>query len=149
MDYSDNVEIVRNKLKGQVPLIGHMAVDIVEYEPCKVVVSAPLEPNINTHGTAFGGSLYCVATMAGWSLVHLSLMDAGYEPNVWVTKGEVAYLKPVTHEIKAVAEIDEAALDLFLKAFKSKGKARTTIRVVVHCDEQTAVTLNVEFAAMI
>ena len=54
----DKLAHVRNKLKEQVPLIAHMGIDVVSWDGATVVVEAPLEPNINTHGTAFGGSLY-------------------------------------------------------------------------------------------
>ena len=38
----ENVEIVREKLKTELPLLQQMAVDIVEYQPGHVIVEAPL-----------------------------------------------------------------------------------------------------------
>lgn len=142
-----NVDIVRSKLKDQVPLIQHMGVDIVEYRPGYVMVEAPLEPNINTHGTAFGGSLYCVATMSGWSLVHLTLMDAGFEPSVWVTKGEVAYHKPVKGPLKAFVKASPTQCQALVDEYKAKGRARADLDIEVHHDDELALTLKATFAA--
>lgn len=142
-----NVEIVSEKLKGQVPLIQHMGVDIAEYEPGRVVVEAPLEPNVNTHGTAFGGSLYCVATMSGWSLVHLTLMDAGFEPNVWVTEGEVKYHKPIEGTLRAEAMLDIDQCDAMVKSYTDKQRARVDVLVKMYQEDELALTLNVTYAA--
>ena len=142
-----NVDVVRHKLKDQVPLLQHIAVDIVEYEPGEVVVEAPLEPNLNTHGTAFGGSLYCVATMCGWSLVHLTLMDAGFEPSVWVTQGEVSYLKPVTGCLRAQAKITDDVRLAIIEEYEQRGKVRFNVAVEMYSQDQLALTLDVTFMA--
>jgi thioesterase domain-containing protein len=99
------IEIVSHKLRSQVPLMAHMKVDLVSWDGATLVLEAPLEPNLNTHGTAFGGSLYNVAAMAGWGAVHLTLMDAGHTTGVWVVKGEIEYKSPVRGVLRAVATV--------------------------------------------
>ena len=106
------LEQVQTKLQEEVPLIRHIGLQLVSWDGHSINAEAPLAPNLNTHGTAFGGSLYCVSAMTGWSLVHLSLLAAGYEPSVWVVKGEVAYKAPVRGSIKALATITEASTPL-------------------------------------
>ena len=142
-----NIDIVREKLKEQVPLLKHIGITVSEYGDLRVVVEAPLEPNLNTHGTAFAGSLYCVGAMTGWSLVHLSLMDAGYEPSVVLAKAEVAYKKPVTHDIRAETTVDKASFERFLIEFEAKGKARLSATVVIYCEGEEAVCLTAEYVA--
>lgn len=143
------VASVQEKLVGQVPLGQFMGLQITSYQPGTVVVSAPLAPNnLNTHGTAFGGSLYCVATMAGWSLVQLSLLADGHDPRVWVTRGEVVYHKPVTDTLEARAELSEQDVAEFLARFRRKGKARVKVPVTIAQQGEPALTLNVEFAAL-
>ena len=143
----ENVDVIREKLKTQVPLLQQIAVDIVEYQTGHVIVEAPLEPNLNTHGTAFGGSLYCVATMCGWSMVHLTLMDAGFEPSVWVTKGEVEYLAPVTGSLRAEAKVSAEQCQRLVKDYREKQKARMELTVEIHQDDKLALRLNAVFAA--
>ena len=142
-----NVDIIREKLKSQVPLLQQMAVDIIEYHPGHVVVEAPLEPNLNTHGTAFGGSLYCVATMCGWSLVHLTLMDAGFEPSVWVTKGEIEYLKPVTGPLRAEVQASTELCQALIDNYQKNQKGRMELNIVIKQGEELALRLKATFAA--
>lgn len=143
-----NIDKVRQKLKGQVPLVEHMGVDLVFYEPGHVITEAPLEPNLNTHGTAFGGSLYSVATMCGWSLVHLTLMDAGFDPGVWVSRGEVTYLKPVDGVIRAESRASEATRQALVADYREKGRARVDLTVEIRNQQnELALTLEASFAA--
>lgn len=142
-----NIDIVREMLREQVPLLKHLGISISEYGDLQVVVEAPLAPNVNTHGTAFAGSLYCVGAMTGWSLTHLSLMEAGHKPSVVLANAEVAYKKPVTHDIKATTQISCETFDGFLSDFETKGKARLTAHMVVSCDGQEAVNMTAQYVA--
>lgn len=144
-----HLDHVRHKLRSQVPLIAHMGVDLVSWDGAKVMVEAPLAPNLNTHGTAFGGSLYNVAAMTGWSAVHLTLMDAGHTPSVWVAKGEIEYKIPVRGIIRGVASVDAESRQQLLRAYESKGRAKITLDIVIREDGQDAVILKAVYAAMV
>ncbi|MAR90620.1 MAG: YiiD C-terminal domain-containing protein [Pseudomonadota bacterium] len=142
-----HLDQVRRKLQEQVPLIRHMGVEVVSWDGATVVVEAPLEPNLNTHGTAFGGSLYCVGAMTGWSALHLTLMDAGHHPSVWVAKGEVVYLKPVRGILRATATITPQQRDNILQAYANKGRTKTLIDIVIKQGDDDAMTLTATYAA--
>jgi len=143
-----NLDHVRSKLKEQVPLITHMGIDVVAWDGSTVMVEAPLEPNLNTHGTAFGGSLYCVGAMTGWSAVHLTLMEAGHLPSVWVAKGEVEYLKPVRGVLRASTTVTGAMRDTLISAYESKGRAKINIEIVIQEEGQDAVRMKAMYVAM-
>lgn len=144
-----HLEHVRHKLRSQVPLIAHMGVDLMSWDGATVIVEAPLAPNLNTHGTAFGGSLYNVAAMTGWSAVHLTLMDAGYAPSVWVVKGEIEYRTPVRGILRGIATVSDESRQQLLHAYETKGRAKLTIDVVIREGDQDAVVLKAVYAAMV
>ncbi len=139
---------VRQKLHEGVPLIGQMQLDVIDWQPGQVSVEAPLAPNINTHGTAFGGSLYVVASMAGWSLMHLTLMNAGFLPSVWVVKGEINYRRPVRGALRATATLAPEVCDTLVEQFRRNGKAKATIDIHLREEGQECVHLSALFAAM-
>ncbi len=143
-----NLEQVRNKLKQQVPLIVHMGVDVVSWDGETVVVEAPLEPNLNTHGTAFGGSLYCVGAMTGWSAVHLTLMDAGHVPSVWVVKGEVEYKKPVRGVLRGTTTVNPELRQKLLSGYAEKGRVKAGLDVLIKEAQDHAVIMHAVYAAM-
>ena len=50
-------------LHEQIPLTKAMEVTLESYDGSQLVVTAPLEPNYNHLGTAFGGSLSALTTL--------------------------------------------------------------------------------------
>lgn len=148
MTHDEMLQYVRHKLGDGVPLIGHMQLDVVSWQPGEVVVEAPLSPNLNTHGTAFGGSLYCVASMAGWAMTHLTLMDAGLMPSVWIVKGEINYIRPVRGALRATASLSGEARAALVDQFRSRGKAKVTVDIRVQEEGQDCVLLSAMYAAV-
>ncbi|TNC85138.1 MAG: hypothetical protein CSH49_18280 [Alcanivorax sp.] len=144
----NKLDHVRAKLKEQVPLITHMGIDVISWDGSTVVVEAPLEPNLNTHGTAFGGSLYCVGAMTGWSALHLTLMDAGHLPSVWLAKGEVAYLKPVRGTLRARTTITDEQRHRILTGYEQNGRVKTSIDISIKEGDDDAVSMSALYAAM-
>lgn len=144
----NKLDHVRAKLKEQVPLITHMGIDVISWDGSTVVVEAPLEPNLNTHGTAFGGSLYCVGAMTGWSALHLTLMDAGHLPSVWLAKGEVAYLKPVRGTLRARTTITDEQRHRILTGYMQNGRVKTSIDITIKEGDDDAVSMSALYAAM-
>ncbi|MEP6472510.1 MAG: YiiD C-terminal domain-containing protein, partial [Gemmatimonadota bacterium] len=66
-------------LATEIPLAGRLGVTVVGTRDGALVLSAPLAFNRNHEGTAFGGSLNAVATLAGWSAVWLAVQEAGLD----------------------------------------------------------------------
>ena len=147
--FPSHLDFVRHKLRSQVPLIAHMGVDLVSWDGSTVIVEAPLEPNLNTHGTAFGGSLYNVAAMTGWSAVHLTLMDAGHTPSVWVVKGEIDYKIPVRGALRGVASLSDEARAQLIQHYESKGRTKIAVDVLIREGDRDAVIMKAVYAAMV
>ena len=53
-----------------------MGIRVAAYDGTSLKLTAPLAPNINHKSTAFGGSLYSLAVLCGWGIVHLKLAEA-------------------------------------------------------------------------
>ena len=143
-----DIDELRRMLLANVPLIQHMAVDIAEWQPGRVVVEAPLEPNLNTHGTAFGGSLFCVATLAGWALTHLTLRDEGFMPSVWVLRGEIDYRRPVRGCLRATATLAPDDWEALCPPFSLGHRAQVEIPILIEEDGRACVSLLARYAAM-
>jgi thioesterase domain-containing protein len=120
----DELEAV---LWEQIPLTKAMGLEVVEASAAKVVLKAPLEPNHNHKATAFGGSLYSLAVLAGWSLLWIRLKQAGLEGHVVIANTDVQYLKPVVDDFQATAIADEMAMALAVQVFRNRGRARVMV----------------------
>ena len=134
-------------LREQIPLTRAMGVRVESFGVDGLVLAAPLEPNHNHLGTAFGGSLAALATLAGYALVWLELGDRG--SHVVIRDSTIRYLRPVRGELRAVcSRPDATAIEEFKARFSLEGKARITFGVVVVDSGEPAVEFEGTFVAL-
>lgn len=135
-------------LHEHIPLSKAMAVAVVEASPQRVVLTAPLAPNINHRETVFGGSASAVAILAAWSVLHVRLSAAGLGSRLVIQRNTVDYLAPMAGTFTAVAEEPaDAAWQPFARMLKRKGVARIVQASVLQCDGQSTGALQGEFVA--
>jgi thioesterase domain-containing protein len=134
-------------LHQQIPITCAMGVQVQSYDGQHLVITAPLEPNHNHLGTAFGGSLSAIATLTGYTLLWLILGDC--TAHIVIRESSLRYRRPVTGRIRAVCERpDEASLTAFKTQFEESGRARLRLQVRMEEDGQVCVEFEGEFVAL-
>jgi thioesterase domain-containing protein len=134
-------------LHEQIPLTRAMGAQVAAYDGAQLVVTAPLALNHNHLGTAFGGSLNTLATLAGYAFLWLELHDR--TAHIVIRKSQVQFTRPVRSELRAICYApDPAALTGFRESFARKGKARLELRVEIIEDGAVAVTFTGTFVAV-
>ncbi len=122
-------------------------VQVESYDGAQLVLTAPLEPNHNHLGTAFGGSLGAIATLTGYSLLWLLLGDR--DAHIVIRESSIRYRRPVTGIIRAhCLRPDDATVVSFKTQFAETGKARLTLQVRILQDQQVCVDFKGEFVAL-
>ena len=92
-------------------------------------LAAPLAPNRNHVGTAFGGSLQGLATLAGWA-VTLICADGTRDAEVVVAEAGTQFIAPVTGELVATAPWPPPDVVADFRArLDSRGRARLRVCV--------------------
>jgi thioesterase domain-containing protein len=136
-------------IRDKIPLARAMDLRLHHYAPDELALAAPLAPNVNDKGCAFGGSLASVMTLAGWALVELELQRRGEDCDVFVGDSQVRYLEPVWDDFRAEARLAaEAGFDVFFATLAERGKARIDVRCrVPGSGERPAATLEARFVA--
>ena len=111
---------------------------------------APLAPNINDKGSAFGGSLSALLTLAGWGLLWLRTKEANMPCDLVIHRAEIRYVRPVTGPILVrCPQPGDGEWRLFFEQFETRGKARIRLRpVVLDSTGREAVTFQSEFVAL-
>lgn len=135
-------------LHQHIPLSGAMAVSVLEASLDRVVLSAPLAPNINHRETVFGGSASAVAILAAWSMLHLRLSAHGLGSRLVIQRNTMDYELPIDGTFTAVAEAPtEQAWRSFVRVFERKGLGRIAQTSVLTYHGQPAARLTGEFVA--
>ena len=138
---------LRSYLHDHIPLSGAMGVEVVDASAGVVMLDAPLAPNLNMHGTMFGGSAATLALLAAWSVVHLRLEAEGLANQLVIHRTEMEYLRPIDGTARAVARFD-ADWGAFQRTFSRHGRARLTVTAELWFKGQVAGRLLGEFVAI-
>jgi thioesterase domain-containing protein len=118
-----------NFLNEQIPLARALAIQIVSTGDDQVEVLAPLAPNSNHMGTAFGGSLGAVLILSCYTWLFHRLDQDGFSAHVLIKEGKTDYLLPVESDLRAIClspEISE--IEKFTESFKRKGRGKITLK---------------------
>lgn len=135
-------------LHDHIPLSRAMAVRVSEIGQNRVVLSAPLAPNINHHDTVFGGSAASVATLAAWSFVHVRLLATGLSGRIVIQRSTMEYTVPIAGEFQAVASMgDEADWTGFIRMLTRRNRARVRICTELQFEGKPAGLFGGEFVA--
>jgi len=147
---AESAAALGDEILAAIPLARAMALSVSAYDGDSLTLSAPLVPNINDKGCAFGGSLVSLMTLAGWGLVKLALDRQGRACDIYVQDSDVRYLAPVWNDFDAVARlVDRESFLAMAEALTSRGRARTRVRCVVPLpDGSAAATLEARFVAI-
>lgn len=133
-----------------IPLARAMDFSITGYDGEALTLAAPLAPNINDKGCAFGGSLVSLMTLAGWGLAKLATDARGIACDIYIRDSAVRYLAPVWEDFTVVARIEKStSIEQFFATFAARGKARFQVHCTVPlADGSDAATLDGTFVAL-
>ena len=123
-----NSQTVRAYLYEHIPLSKAMQVEVMEVESDRVILAAPLLPNINHRSTVFGGSASTLAILSGWTLINFRLQHEGFTSRLVIQKNTMSYDKPITSDFEVVCCLTEAETwDRFSRILRRKRKSRITV----------------------
>ena len=144
---ANHLREIEQYLHEQIPLSRAMGTRVESWDEEQFIVTAPLEPNHNHLGTAFGGSLAAIATLAGYGLLWLALGDR--KAHIVIRSSTMNYRRPVRRGIRAICRRPEgsAMADFELK-FEQAGKARIDLAVTIEEDDTECVRFEGVFVAI-
>jgi thioesterase domain-containing protein len=136
------------EILARIPLTRAMQIDIPRYTGDELEMTAPLAPNINDKGCAFGGSLVSLLTLAGWGLIELGLRAEGLECDIYVGDSQVRYQQPVWGELRGVARFAEGgAMAPLAASLRARGKGHVDVACEIAGEDGAAATLTARFFA--
>lgn len=138
-------------LHAQIPLTLAMGLRVVESNSTRLVLEAPLTANKNHLGSAFGGSLHALPTLACYGALWTLLREAGIDGHVVVKRSSANYRQPVKGNLRAVcARPDAAVCARFMDDLRRHKKARMEMAAIVEgLDGKPAVEFAGTFVALV
>ncbi len=143
-------EYLQDRIVGEFMLGRHIGIVVESADDAAVLLRAPLAPNANYKGTAFGGSLYSVAVLAGWAWVTRYLAARDLPADAVIQESTMHFLSPVKGELRASAAApSDAQIDKFRKMLRRAGRGRIRLRVEINYEQTLAALFDGVFAAAI
>ncbi len=146
----DLVKELEQRFHRDIVLTQHMGLAVETYNENGLTLSAPLEKNLNHKQTAFGGSLNCLVTLAGWGMVYVLLREMDIDAHIIIQESKISYLKPVTEDFQAICpKPDDAMLHKFKKMLQKKRLGRIPLHCVIYEEDTLAVEFRGSYVATV
>ena len=135
-------------LARRVPITRAMGIRLRAFDATGVTMTAPLKPNLNDKGIAFGGTLASILALSGWALTDLSLRRAGEVADVLIAAATTEYLAPVAAQIVARCPLPPPEdLTAFLNAYRLRGRARLRLKAFIETKAGPAARFDAVYIA--
>lgn len=136
-----SLQALQETLYHEIPLTKFIGIHVESYHEGQLVLTAPLEANINHKQTAFAGSLNALVTLAGWGQLWLILQELSIPGKIIIQDSSSNYKRPVEQELVATCQRPSMARIEHLQAtLLKKGKARIELEAEISSGGQVAVT---------
>lgn len=146
----EDIQAIQKYLHDRIPLSKAMQLKVMHATRRKIVLSAPLAPNINHRATVFGGSSSAAAIVSAWALVHFRLQSEGLCCRVVIQKNKMTYEKPIHAEFYAICTLDdEDKWQKFVNAIAAKKRARIILGSMLECEGVRAGSFEGAFVATV
>ena len=137
-------------LAEHIPMAAAMNVEVAVASPARVLLRAPLEPNVNHRGTAFGGSIGSIAILAGWSWLWVILRERARQPTLVIRDARTEYLRPVPGSFSAETRPpDDEAFTRFVAGLDRHGSGKIELTAEILADGEIAARFTGLYVALL
>ncbi len=148
MPSSFDRDYLQHRIVSEFPLARHIGIVVEAADDRGVTLHAPLAPNANYKGTAFGGSLFSVAVLTGWAWVTRYLAASGVAADAVIQESTMRYLVPVEGALRASLTAPATPqIDKFRKMLHRAGRGRISLTVEIRHGDTLATVFDGVFAA--
>ena len=141
-------ESLTDYLHRNIPLTAAMAARVQHLADDRVEIAAPLAPNHNHAGTAFGGSLSTLAIVSGWALLLHALRAAQIPHRLVIQSSSCDYLRPVTADFRAESRLPAEDRERFLQTLLRRGRARISVKSILTAGGETVAEATGNYVAI-
>jgi thioesterase domain-containing protein len=136
---------LQKTLYQEIPLTQKMNLQVRDYDGNQLRLYYPLEKNVRH---AFAGSIFSLATLAGWGLIYLKLQELDIPANTVMQAGAIHYLSPIVEDFEAICKIeDEEKFDQFIHMLQRKRLARLKLHPMIKSENVIKAKIDGSFVA--
>jgi thioesterase domain-containing protein len=143
-------EYLQDRITSEFALARHIGVVVESADHRGITLCAPLGPNANHQGTAFGGSLFSLAVLTGWAWLTRYLDAAHIAADAVIQESTIRYLVPVQGVLRATLTAPSTDhIEKFRKMLQRAGRGRIRLAVEIRHGQTLATEFEGDFVATI
>ena len=130
--------------RRDIPLLTAMELAFVGYDDLTLTMEAPLAPNVNNKGTAFGGSIASICLFGGWAVSTLGFMENGIDnTEIVVFRNDMIFERPARGLLNVEARVTPAEFETVLARLgqHDTGRIRFDVDVETFHDGERCATM--------
>ena len=132
---------LQNYIRSNIPVTDYMNFQVEDLQPYSIKLSAPIKPNDNHYGTAFGGSIATLGILAGWSILHFRAAEENLKCVLVIQEGSIKYIRPARTDFEATCDtLNEKLWNEFKNNLLAKGKARISMLTNLYSQGELVAT---------
>ncbi|MBN1648415.1 MAG: YiiD C-terminal domain-containing protein [Spirochaetales bacterium] len=132
-----------------IPVTAAMDFSVSEYSDTRIVLSAPLDTNINHRQSVFGGSISSLLIMSAWAYMYAILQTLGEKGTIVIQNSNVNYYKPIRNDFQAESiEAEKSEYERFVRMLKKFGKSRMIVRSKITEDGEALASFSGSFVVV-
>ncbi len=141
---------LQNYIRSNIPVADYMNFIVEDLHEYSIKLSAPIKPNDNHYGTAFGGSLATLGILAGWSILHFRAAEENLKCVLVIQEGSMKYIRPARTDFEAVCNtLNEKLWNEFKNGLQENGKARISMFTNLYSQRELIATHNGIFVGLL
>lgn len=148
-EHAAQMKRLEQLLHQEVPLTRAMGVHAHAYDGQILHFATDFDPNINIHGTAFGGSLYSICAVTCWALLQLALDRQDVQVLNVLESATMTYHLPVREgPIESRCRMpDEGQFEAYVADIRAGARAWLDLTAEVMSGRRVAATFNGHYTA--
>lgn len=91
-----------------IPISRAMGIEVSRLDREELELRAPLALNHNHAGSGFAGSVYAIASLAGWAMLRQLVEREALEAELVLGEATIRYQRPLRRELRALVRLSEA-----------------------------------------
>jgi thioesterase domain-containing protein len=141
-------DYLQQRIVAEFALARHLGVVVESADDSGLILTAPLAPNANHKGTAFGGSLFSLAVLTGWAWLTRYLACCDIAADAVIQESSMHYLLPVQGTMRAsLMAPARLQTEKFRKMLQKARRGRIELSVQIHEDDILATRFEGAFVA--
>lgn len=129
---------LQQRWEQQIPISDKMGIRINQFTGYRFEICALLNANLNPHDSMFAGSVFSMATLAGWGMVWLLMKERQLSASIVLADSHIRYRRPILERPRAVVSLDGLSGDL--DRLENGRKARVKLEVTFYSGDEVAGT---------